>query len=118
MLKHWGSMLKGLGDAANGTTRLLMSEDEFAEPILTYYEFGRLAYEARGIEEEPGRGARVLFVSSQLSMLRQFVTDSIDSHRNATAHTTNTYIKFLSVRCYTGRTQSRLWMTVIFSRNS
>ncbi|TMW60720.1 hypothetical protein Poli38472_000762 [Pythium oligandrum] len=58
---HYNQFLAKLDHAETPKARCSKSESEMAEDLLSFYEFGTTQYEARGLQEAPHRGCRVLF---------------------------------------------------------
>jgi hypothetical protein len=61
-----------MGDAEDASRRLFQTEEEIAEPLQTYFEFGRIAHEARGQKLDPSRGVRVSLVCVLKSSIIDF----------------------------------------------
>uniref|UniRef100_K3W7E2 Uncharacterized protein n=1 Tax=Globisporangium ultimum (strain ATCC 200006 / CBS 805.95 / DAOM BR144) TaxID=431595 RepID=K3W7E2_GLOUD len=61
LMHHYNQFLLKLDHAESTETRNTKSEVEMGEDLLSFYEFGTMQYESRGLHVGATRGARVLF---------------------------------------------------------
>lgn len=61
MMHHFHQFLTKLDTAESAAARDSRAETEIGEDLLSFYEFGTMQFEPRGLQTAPTRGSRVLF---------------------------------------------------------